>query len=145
MIATRNRTVWLALLACVTPSLAQASNFSVLLYFLYGVCAVVALLLALLAYHSARAVQSRAARAFIWGLWAALVLTPLSVEGGNGTLAGTPLLAFASIIFGADPVYITTAFKVLLVSAPVCTVIIWWVQRLWTSAAEQDEQAGGDD
>ena len=140
----RNHAAVLAILACGAPGLAHASNFSVLLYFLYGVSALLALLLAIVAYHSARGVQSRLARGVIWGSWAALVLSPLSVQGGNGTLSGTPILAFTSLMFGSDPAYAVAALKILLVSIPVCSVALWQIQRMWAAAADKDKPAGGD-
>lgn len=141
---SRSRALVLAIIGCGTPALARASDFSVLLHFLYGVCTLVALLLALAAYLSARAFRSEIARALIWGCWSALVLTPLSVQGGNGTLSGTPLLAFAFLMLGSDPAYAAAAVRILLVSAPVCTVALWFIQRLWADAGEQDKQTGGD-
>ncbi len=130
----------LAALACSTPGFAQASDFSVLLYLLYGLCVLVALPLTLAAYFSARACQSRFARALIWGGWSALVLTPLSIEGGNGTLTGTPLLVFTSSIFGSDPAYAAPAIKVLLIALPVWTLALWQIQRMWAAAAADDKQ-----
>lgn len=144
MLPSRSRASILAIIATSTPAFAHASNFNVLLHFLYGVCGLVAAVLALAAHHSARAVESRFARALIWGCWSALVLTPLSVPGGNGTLSGTPLLAFTSLIFGADPVYAVAAVKLSLVSAPVCTLVLWQILRLWAAAGEKDKRTGSD-
>ncbi len=144
MLPARNCAPILAIIACSTPAFAHASNFNVLLYFLYGVCVLVAAVLAVAAYHSARALESGFARALVWGCWSALVLTPLSVQGGNGTLSGTPLLAFTSLIFGSDPVYAVTAIKISLVSAPICTLVLWQIQRLWAAAKEKDKQTEGD-
>jgi len=144
MLRARNLSPVFAVIACSTSALAHASDFSVLLYFLYGLCAAIALGLGLIAYHSARAARSQLSRAAIWGSWAALVLTPLSVKGGNGTLSGTPLLALASLIFDADPVYMLGALKVLAVSVPVCTAVVWLAQRFLLTGARQDNGADGD-
>jgi hypothetical protein len=144
MLRARNLSRWLAIMVCCTPALAHASDFSVLLYFLYGICAVVALGLWFVARHSARAVRSPLARAAIWGTWSALVLTPLSVHGGNGTLTGTPMLALASMIFGADPAYIAGALKALVVSVPACTAVIWLGHRFVLADAPQDKGTDGD-
>lgn len=120
------RRAGLALIAGLAlPTWAHASNFGVLLFVAYGLCAVAGLVLGFIAYHLANSFQSPWARACVWGAWAALMFTPMSTHGGNGTLQGSPILALVFLLFGGDPVYGAAALKALLVSMPLCTAVLW--------------------
>jgi hypothetical protein len=113
----------------------------VLLYALYAICAIAVVALGFAAWLAGRAFPSMPARALAWGLWLALVFTPMSAAGGNGTLAGTPILAFATLLLGGDPAYALAALSTLLVSAPICIGLAWFVLRQWKVAGEEDEAA----
>lgn len=119
-----------AIIAACAPMPAQASDFSVLLYFLYGLCAVAALVSGLLVRLIARTVASPVVRSLLWGAWCGLFLTPTSIAGGNGTLEGPPVLAFASLMLGGDPAYAKSASVIWLLSVPVWSVVIALIRRL---------------
>lgn len=120
------------------PNLALASDFSGLLFIAYGITAIVALIIGLIAHFAIKGVKSIAIRAIVWGTFMALVFTPLSIDGGNGTSHGPPLLNMLAVVFGADPAYGIGALKVLAISAPVCTGVVAWL--LW--AAPRLESSG---
>ncbi|HRA48585.1 MAG TPA: hypothetical protein PK819_11005 [Thermomicrobiales bacterium] len=122
------------------PSLALASDFSGLLFIAYGITAIVALIIGLIAHFSTKGVKSIAIRAIVWGSFVAMVFTPLSIDGGNGLSHGPPLLNMLTVVFGADPAYGIGALKVLAISAPVCIGVVAWL--IW--AAPRSESAGNN-
>ena len=124
----------------LAPSQAVASDFSGLMYVAYAVTALVALPIGLTAYFLTKGVRSIATRALVWGLFLALVATPLSTDGGNGTSSGPPLLDILIVGFGADPQYGVAALKALVVSIPVWIGIV--ALLLW--ARPSPEGASGD-
>ena len=113
----------------LAPGQVAASDFSGLMNLAYAVTALVALALVLAAYFLTKDVQSIALRSLVWGFLIALVATPLSTDGGNGTSSGPPLLDILTVGFGADPHYGVAALRALLVSVPVCVgfvaLLLW--------------------
>lgn len=122
-----------AVLACM-PSMAAASDFSGIMYFFMGVATIIALILGVIAYFLARGAKSIFYRSLVWGVFAALVVTPLSTHGSNGDAFGPPILSLLVAGFGADPVYAIGALKVLALSIPVCVgivaLLIWAREKL---------------
>lgn len=108
----------------LAPSQAEASDFSGLMYLAYAITALVALPIGLAAHFLTKDVKSIAIRALVWGFFIALVGTPLSTDGGNGTSSGPPLLDILTVGLGADPQYGVAALRALVVSVPICVGIV---------------------
>ena len=124
--------------ACGLPSLALASDFSVLMIILAGVALVFALVLGVIAYFATRRSQNIAYKSLVWGAFIAVSFTPLSTSGGNGTSSGPPILDGLISILGGDPVYAIGALKALVVSFPLCTGAV--AAFLWARKIARDKE-----
>lgn len=117
-------------LAFLVPGIAQASDFSVLMAALWMATAVVGFALVGLAWGLLRRERRIWVRALAWGPVLALVLTPLQLDGGNGSLDGPPLLAFVGAGVGADEAYVAGALRALAIAVPawilgVALLLLW--------------------
>lgn len=110
---------------------AIASDFSPLLYFFYALWAVIGVALGALSYVITKGDKGVAFRACVWGIYIAVVFTPVSTHGGNGTSKSVALLDILVSLLGGDSAYALGALWALLFSIPGCIGIVALMLWIW--------------
>ena len=83
-------------------------------------------------------------RGVVWGSCAALVLMPLTIDGGNGTSTGPPLSNFIWVLFDGDPVYARDSIRPLLIGAVVASAVLTVVFHFWPALSRAIEGPADD-